>query len=77
MHIHQNATPANLATVLFLAQVPLRGQRPFSIINITFRSEASPPDKNREMAEGAAAAQGESAVSVTFKSVYKTCNKRM
>ena len=54
MHIH-------LATVLCFAHVPLRGQRPFSIIkrHIPIIGVAH-PGSAETMAEGAAAAEGES-----------------
>ena len=61
MHIHQNAMPPNLATVLCFAQGPLRGAA--AIFNhqtshsIQIGGVAIDP---KAMAEAAAAAEGES-----------------
>ena len=59
MHIYQNATPPNLATVLCLAQVPLRGAA--AIFNHqTSHSIQIGGVAPKAMAEAAAAAEGES-----------------
>ena len=61
MHIHQNATPPNLATVLCFAQGPLRGAAAiFNHQTSHFDDQRRRLPRTIAMAEAAAAAQGES-----------------